>query len=96
MASNRSRTPPRGRNRRGQAPVHAFRAAHAGSSSGSGVHVTSASIDGVLRIIATRFPVITAFEELADLAPVDHALHHLRTGMEVEYKFVLTWYALVF
>ena len=27
--------------------------------------MTSASIEGVLRIIATRFPVITTFDELA-------------------------------
>ena len=79
------------RRRPQDAQVRDFRAAHAGSSSGSGVHVTSASIDSILRIIASRFPVITALEQLADLAPIDRILRDLRTGAEVMYKLVLTW-----
>ena len=51
----------------------------------------SASIDGILRIIASNFPMITALEQLADLAPVDRLLQDLPTGTEVKYKLILTW-----
>ena len=54
------------------------------------MHVTGRSVDGILRIIATRFPVITALEQLADLPPVDRLLRDLRTGVEIKYKLYLT------
>ena len=54
--------------------------------------MTSATIKGILRVLARNFPEeVIALEQLADLAGVDRALRELRPGSEVVYQLNLVW-----